>query len=88
MDNCTIHKLKLMIREIESRGYKLMYLPRYSPELNPIEQFLAILEGKLKSYKLLTEEKMSDRIAEACNTIPAEILCNFNRHSSHFKAKK
>jgi hypothetical protein len=82
MDNCTIHKSKpMMMRKIESRGYKLMYLPPYSPELNPIEQFWAILKGKLKCHKLLNEEKMSDRIAEACNAIPAEILYNFASHS-------
>ncbi|KAL0075649.1 hypothetical protein J3Q64DRAFT_1646729, partial [Phycomyces blakesleeanus] len=50
-------------------------------ELNPIEQFWAILKGKLKRHKLLTEEKMSDRIAEACNGIPAEILYIFASHS-------
>ncbi|ORE05620.1 hypothetical protein BCV72DRAFT_136170 [Rhizopus microsporus var. microsporus] len=39
MDNCTIHRSKPMMRKIESRGYKLICLPPYSPELNPIEQF-------------------------------------------------
>ena len=36
---CTIHKSHPMIRKIESRGYRVMYLPPCSPELNPIEQF-------------------------------------------------
>lgn len=81
MNNCTIHKSKPMMRKIESFGYKLMYLSLYSPELNLIEQFWAILKGKLKCHKLLTEERMSDRIAEACNTIPSEILYNFASHS-------
>lgn len=38
MDNFTIHKPKPMIRKIESKGYRVMYLPSYSRELNPIEQ--------------------------------------------------
>ena len=33
MDKCTIHKSKLMMRKIKIRGYKLMRLPPYSPEL-------------------------------------------------------
>ncbi|MBM6383973.1 MAG: transposase [Paenibacillus sp.] len=45
-----------MTRKIESRGYKLMYLSPYLPELNTIEQFWAILKGNLKCHKLLTEE--------------------------------
>lgn len=39
MDNCTIHKSYSTIRKIKSRGYRVMYPPPYSPELNPIEQF-------------------------------------------------
>lgn len=57
MDNCTIHQSKLMIRKIENRGYRVMYLPPYSPELNPIEQFWAFVKGRLKHHRLLTEEK-------------------------------
>ncbi|KAG1276992.1 hypothetical protein G6F66_012408 [Rhizopus arrhizus] len=39
MDYCTIHKSHPMIRKIDSRGYRVMHLPPYSPELNPIKQF-------------------------------------------------
>jgi transposase len=39
MDNCTIHKSHSMIRKIESRDYRVIHLPPYSPERNPIEQF-------------------------------------------------
>jgi transposase len=70
-----------MIRMIESRGYRVMYLPPCSLELNPIEQFWAIVKGRLKCHKLLTEEKMYERIAEACNAIPVENLNNFASHS-------
>jgi hypothetical protein len=38
IDCCTIHKSHPMIRKIESRDYRVMYLPPCSPELNPIEQ--------------------------------------------------
>ena len=39
MDNCTIHKSKPTIRQIDKRGYRAMYLPHYLPELNSIEGF-------------------------------------------------
>ncbi|KAG0740020.1 hypothetical protein G6F33_000267 [Rhizopus arrhizus] len=39
MDYCTIRKSHPMIRKIESRSYRVMYLPPCLPELNPIEQF-------------------------------------------------
>ncbi|EIE82436.1 hypothetical protein RO3G_07141 [Rhizopus delemar RA 99-880] len=46
MDNTSIHKSKPMTRKIEARGYRVMYLTPYSPELNPIEQFWALVKGK------------------------------------------
>jgi hypothetical protein len=53
MDNASIHKSKPMIRKIESKGYRIIYLPLYSPELNPIEQFWAIVKGKMKRHRLM-----------------------------------
>lgn len=48
MDNCTIHKLKPIIRRIERRGYRVIFLLPYSPELNPMKQFWKVTKGKLK----------------------------------------
>ncbi|KAG1514758.1 hypothetical protein G6F53_003432 [Rhizopus delemar] len=39
MGYCNIHKTHPNIRKIESRGYRVIYLPPCSPELSPIEQF-------------------------------------------------
>ncbi|KAG1050024.1 hypothetical protein G6F43_007677 [Rhizopus delemar] len=39
MDNTPIHKPKVIQKLIEDRGYKCLYLPSYSPFLNPIEKF-------------------------------------------------
>ncbi|KAG1470494.1 hypothetical protein G6F56_002655 [Rhizopus delemar] len=69
MDNCTIHKSHPMIKKIESRGYRVIYLPPYSPELNPIKQFWALVKGKMKRHRLINEENLSQRIAEACNNV-------------------
>lgn len=81
MDNASIHKSAPMKRKIESRGYHVMYLPPYSPELNPIEQFWAIVKGKLKGHRLMTEENLSSRIADACNEVLISDLYGFASHS-------
>lgn len=62
MGNASIHKSKPILRKIESKGYKVMYLPPYSPELNPIEQFWAMVKGKMKRDRLMSEENLSSRI--------------------------
>jgi len=38
MDNASFHKCKDMKAMIEESGHTLMYLPSYSPDLNPIEK--------------------------------------------------
>lgn len=67
MDNASIHKSQHLRRKIESRGHRLIFLLPYSPELNPIEQFWAIVKEYLKHYRMLIEENLSSRIADACN---------------------
>lgn len=81
MDNCIIHKSHPMIRKIESGGYRLMYLLPYSPELNLIEQFWALVKGKMKLRGLMNEENLSQRIADACNNVRLSDLHGFYRHS-------
>ncbi|EIE91689.1 hypothetical protein RO3G_16400 [Rhizopus delemar RA 99-880] len=69
MDNASIHKSKPMIRKIEARDYRVMYLPPYSPELNPIEQFWSLANGKMKHNSFMKEEALSSRIGGASANI-------------------
>ena len=48
MDNAPIHQSKAIDTFIRNRGYRCMYLPPYSPELNPIEQFWSIVKSKVR----------------------------------------
>lgn len=48
MDNATIHKSNNTKAMIESAGCKLLFLPPYSPDLNPIEKFWANLKNRIK----------------------------------------
>src|SRR5262249_61681822 len=49
MDNLASHKVHGVRTTIEARGATLLYLPPYSPDLNPIEQVFAKLKGLLRS---------------------------------------
>lgn len=48
MDNATFHKSNETKQLIEQAGCKLLFLPAYSPDLNPIEKFWAKLKGGIK----------------------------------------
>jgi transposase len=48
MDNVSIHKVAGVREAIEARGATLYFLPPYSPDLNPIEQFFSKLKAMLR----------------------------------------
>lgn len=81
MDNVSIHTRLDIQKYIEQRGYGCIYLPPYSPELNPIKQFWSVCKSKLKRQKLLKEKTLSSRIGEACNNIFLSDLQGFCRYS-------
>jgi putative transposase len=57
MDNLGSHKGKAVRRAIRSAGAKLFFLPKYSPDLNPIEQLFA----KLKHWLRKAAKRSADR---------------------------
>lgn len=77
-NNSTIHKSHPMIRNNESRGYRL---PPYLPELNSIEQFWVLEKGKMKRHRLTNEENLLQRIADACKNVRLSDLYGFCRNS-------
>ncbi|GAN06739.1 conserved hypothetical protein [Mucor ambiguus] len=81
MDNTPIHINEDIKSVIEGRGYRCVYLPPYSPELNPIEQFWSVCKSKLKRERPLEEETLSSRIADACNQILLNDLKGFCKYS-------
>ncbi|KAG1137624.1 hypothetical protein G6F37_011072 [Rhizopus arrhizus] len=69
MDNAPIHTSEDIAKYIESRGYYCVYLPSYSPELNPIEQFWSVVKSKVKRNKFLEKETLITWISEASNSL-------------------
>ena len=48
MDNLPVHKVPAIRSAIEAAGAKLLYLPSYSPDLNPIEMVFAKMKAELR----------------------------------------
>jgi transposase len=69
MDNLGSHKAKAVRQLIRAAGAKLFFLPKYSPDLNPIEQVFAKLKHLLR--------KAAARSAETIRVIIGEILRAF-----------
>lgn len=65
MDNLPAHKVKGIRELIEERGAILLYLPPYSPDLNPIEKCWSKIKTYLKRAKARTRAELEKALAEA-----------------------
>ena len=69
MDNLPAHKVSGIKELIESRGAKLIYLPPYSPDLNPIEKCWSKIKTYLRKEKARTREELEKALREALLTV-------------------
>ena len=69
MDNLSAHKVDGVRQRIETAGAELLYLPPYSPDLNPIEKAWSKLKQYLRATKARTPEQLQQAIAGALKTI-------------------
>lgn len=72
MDNLSSHKVAAARVWIESAGAQLLYLPPYSPDLNPIEKAWAKLKQLLRSAQARTKEMLERAIADVIKLITPE----------------
>ena len=83
MDNLGSHKGKAVRRALRAVGAKLFFLPKYSPDLNPIEMFFAKLKHWLRKAARRTPDAIYHAIAQIlADTQPAE-CANFFAHANY-----
>ena len=83
MDNLPCHKVVGIQQAIESRGAQLLYLPPYSPDLNPIEQAFAKLKALLRKAGERTRDGLWDAIAQILRLIDPDECRNLFRSSGY-----
>ena len=72
MDNLSAHKVDGVRQLIEAAGAELLYLPPYSPDLNPIEKAWSKLKQLLRAAKTRTKEALDQAITELLPQITQE----------------
>jgi transposase len=83
MDNLSAHKLPAIRQAIQAAGAKLLYLPPYSPDFNPIEQLFAKLKALLKKAAERSIEGLWHRIATLLDAFPPDECANYFRNAGY-----
>lgn len=83
MDNLSAHKAPVIREAIELAGAKLLYLPPYSPDFNPIEQLFAKLKSALRKAAERSVESLWNRIAALLDIFPPDECANYFRNSGY-----
>ena len=72
MDNLSVHKIERVRELIEGAHAELLYLPPYSPDLNPIEKAWSKFKQILRAAKDRTTEALNQAIPDALKPITAD----------------
>ena len=77
MDNLSPHKNDHTLALITQAGAKVLFLPAYSPDLNPIEKMWSKVKNYLRSAEARTQEALIEAIGLALRTITPQDAINW-----------
>jgi transposase len=83
LDNLGSHKGKAIRQVIRAVGAKLIFLPKYSPDLNPIEQAFAKVKTLLRKADARTFEAISAAIAKFLNRFTPQECANYFENAGY-----
>jgi transposase len=83
MDNLSSHKGSRVRELVEGRGCELLYLPPYSPDLNPIEEAFAKIKALLRRVGARTREALIEAIGQALDEVTASDVLGFFEHRGY-----
>lgn len=83
MDNLPSHKVAGVREAIEAVGARVLYLPRYSPDLNPIEQLFAKLKALIRKAAARTVDALWAALADILRAIEPDECRNYLAHAGY-----
>jgi transposase len=83
MDNLSAHKGSRVRELIEAKGCELLYLPPYSPDLNPIEEAFSKIKALLQQAGARIREALVEAMSKALDTVTARDARSFFEHCGY-----
>lgn len=84
MDNHPVHCAKSVVDFLESRNVPYIYLPRYSPELNPIEEAFSKIKHTVKKLEPRLPIEVYNAIRAAIKMVTEDDAIGYINHSEEF----
>ena len=83
MDNLSAHKGPRVLQLIEERGCELIYLPPYSPDLNPIEEAFSKIKSLLRKAEARSRERLVEAMGRAISAVTGRDAKGFFEHRGY-----
>jgi len=83
MDNLTSHKVKGVVEPIAAAGASVLYLPPYSPDLNPIEMMWSKIKAHLRKIRADSSALLQDTIAQALDCVSTSDITGWFAHNGY-----
>ncbi len=83
MDNLSPHKSESTLSLLKEAGAEVLFLPAYSPDLNPIENMWSKVKTYLRSAEARTQPDLIEAIGAALRTITAQDATNWFAHCGY-----
>ena len=83
LDNVKFHYSGRAISLIEAAGAKVIHIPAYSPDFNPIEECISKIKQILRSLKARTKRKLYNALAKAIEKITAQDIIGWFKHCGY-----
>jgi transposase len=83
MDNLGSHRGKRVRKAIRAAGARLLFLPKYSPDLNPIEQVFSKLKHSLRNAQARSYDALLTATAELLETYAPDECRNYFANSGY-----
>ena len=83
LDNLKVHSSAKAAAVLKERGAWFLFLPAYSPDLNPIEMAFAKLKARLRAARARTYHALWHAVGDICNLFEPRQCWNFLRHAGY-----
>ena len=88
MDNLKAHKVKGVRQALAARGARLLYLPPYSPDLNPIELAFAKLKARLRTAAARRVDALWHTLGQLLDAFTPAECANYLAHAGYIPSNR